>query len=83
MGTLIEAVIDEGSLFEIQPRWAKELIVGYARLEGRAIGIVASQPKHKGECCSRTGRQGRALSYGRCNAFNVAAAVPGGRARFQ
>src|SRR3954453_6149771 len=48
MGELIEAIIDEGSLLEIHSRWARELIVGYARLDGLAIGVVANQPKHKG-----------------------------------
>src|SRR5436305_7528268 len=40
MRELIEGIVDEGSLLEIHPRWAKELIVAYARVEGRAIGIV-------------------------------------------
>src|SRR5205085_2578652 len=48
MTSLIEALIDEGSLLEIHRRWAREVIVGFARLDGRAIGIVANQPKHKG-----------------------------------
>ena len=45
---LIGALIDAGSFCEVQARWAKELVVGYARLDGRAIGIVANQPKYKG-----------------------------------
>src|SRR5439155_16347403 len=47
MRELIDAVVDEGSFVEVHARWAKELIVGYARLEGRAIGVVANQPKFK------------------------------------
>src|SRR5512133_1782863 len=45
---LIDALVDAGSFLEVHPRWAKELVVGYARLEGRVVGIVANQPKQKG-----------------------------------
>ena len=71
MGTLIDALIDEGSLLEIHPRWAKELIVGYARLDGRAIGIVASQPKHKGGVLFSDSADKAARFIWACNAFNV------------
>jgi acetyl-CoA carboxylase carboxyltransferase component len=71
MGTLIESLIDEGSLLEIHPRWAKELIVGYARLEGRAVGIVASQPKHKGGVLFSDSADKAARFIWTCNAFNV------------
>jgi len=71
MKTLIEALIDEGSLLEIHPRWAKELIVGYARLEGRAIGIVANQPKHKGGVLFCDSADKAARFIWTCNAFNV------------
>ena len=71
MGTLIDALIDEGSLLEIHPRWAKEVIVGYARLDGRAIGIVASQPKHKGGVLFSDSADKAARFIWTCNAFNV------------
>jgi acetyl-CoA carboxylase carboxyltransferase component len=71
MGTLIDALIDEGSLLEIHPRWAKELIVGYARLDGKALGIVASQPKHKGGVLFSDSADKAARFIWTCNAFNV------------
>jgi methylmalonyl-CoA decarboxylase subunit alpha len=71
MHTLIDALIDEGSLLEIHPRWARELIVGYARLDGRAIGIVASQPKHKGGVLFSDSADKAARFIWTCNAFNV------------
>jgi acetyl-CoA carboxylase carboxyltransferase component len=71
MATLIDALIDEGSFLEIHPRWAKELIVGYARLEGRALGIVASQPKHKGGVLFSDSADKAARFIWTCNAFNV------------
>jgi acetyl-CoA carboxylase carboxyltransferase component len=71
MKTLIEALVDEGSLLEIHPRWAKELIVGYARLQGQAIGIVANQPKHKGGVLFSDSADKAARFIWTCNAFNV------------
>ena len=71
MKQLIEALVDEDSLMEIHPRWAKELIVGYARLDGRAIGIVANQPKHKGGVLFTNSADKAARFIWACNAFNV------------
>ncbi len=71
MKALIDALIDEGSLLEIQPRWARELIVGYARLDGRTIGIVANQPKHKGGVLFVDSADKAARFIWTCNAFNV------------
>ena len=71
MGELIETVVDSDSLLEIHARWAKELIVGYARLDGRAIGIVANQPKHKGGVLFGDSADKAARFIQTCNAFNV------------
>jgi len=71
MKILIDALIDEGSLLEVQPRWAKELVVGYARLEGMAVGIVANQPKHKGGVLFTDSADKAARFIWTCNAFNV------------
>jgi methylmalonyl-CoA decarboxylase subunit alpha len=71
MVTLIEAIVDEGSLMQIHPRWAKELIVGFARLEGSAVGIVANQPKHKGGVLFSDSADKAARFIWTCNAFNV------------
>jgi acetyl-CoA carboxylase carboxyltransferase component len=68
---LIAALIDEGSLLEIHPRWAKELVVGYARLDGKAVGIVANQPKHKGGVLFTDSADKAARFIQNCNAFNV------------
>jgi acetyl-CoA carboxylase carboxyltransferase component len=68
---LIDAIIDDGSLLQIHSRWAKELIVGYARLDGRAIGIVANQPKHKGGVLFSDSADKAARFIWACNAFNI------------
>jgi acetyl-CoA carboxylase carboxyltransferase component len=44
MRELLDALVDDGSFLEVHKRWAKEIIVGYARLDGRVVGIVANQP---------------------------------------
>src|SRR3954453_3724625 len=44
---LIDSLVDADSFLEIHARWAKELVVGYARVEGKVVGIVANQPKQK------------------------------------
>jgi len=71
MLSLIDAIVDEGSLLQVHSRWAKELIVGYARLDGRAIGIVANQPKHKGGVLFSDSADKAARFIWTCNAFNV------------
>jgi methylmalonyl-CoA decarboxylase subunit alpha len=71
MVALIDALVDEGSLFQIHARWAKELIVGYARLNGRAVGIVANQPKHKGGVLFGDSADKAARFIWSCNAFNI------------
>jgi acetyl-CoA carboxylase carboxyltransferase component len=45
---VIDALVDEGSFFELKKLFARELVTGFARLDGRAVGIIASQPKWKG-----------------------------------
>ncbi len=71
MLTLICAIVDEGSLLQVHSRWAKELIVGYARLDGRTIGIVANQPKQKGGVLFSDSADKAARFIWTCNAFNI------------
>jgi acetyl-CoA carboxylase carboxyltransferase component len=71
MGDLINALVDAGSFLEVQKRWAKELIVGYARLDGRVIGVVANQPKQRGGVLFVDSSDKAARFIQTCNAFNV------------
>lgn len=43
---IIHAVVDDGYLFEVHEHYAKNIVVGFARLGGRSVGIVANQPAH-------------------------------------
>ena len=79
--TLIDALVDEGSLMEIHPRWAKELVVGFARLDGQR-GRDRRQPAEAQgrRAVLRLRRQGRALHL-ELQRLQRAAAVPRRRAR--
>ncbi|HEX3511055.1 MAG TPA: acyl-CoA carboxylase subunit beta [Solirubrobacteraceae bacterium] len=68
---LIGGLIDADSFMEIHPRWARELVVGFARLDGRAVGLVANQPKHKGGVLFGDSADKAARFIWTCNAFNV------------
>src|SRR6186997_1396 len=68
---LIDALVDAGSFLEVHPRWAKELVVGYARLEGGVIGIVANQPKQKGGVLFVDSADKAARFIQTCNAFGT------------
>src|SRR5213080_970021 len=45
MKDVIRRVVDEGEFFEVFPLWASNILIGFARLDGASIGIVANQPK--------------------------------------
>ena len=68
---LIDALTDAGSFCEVHARWAKELVVGYARIDGRAVGIVANQPRQKGGVLFVDSADKAARFIMTCNAFNI------------
>lgn len=47
MLNVIEAVVDEGEYFQIMPDYAKNIVVGFARLDGHTVGVVGNQPNQK------------------------------------
>ncbi len=71
MRSLIDSLVDGGSFLEIHARWAREVIVGYARLDGRVVGIVANQPKVKGGVLFVDSSDKAARFIWTCNAFNI------------
>ncbi len=68
---LIAALVDAESFCEVHERWAREVVIGYGRLEGRAIGIVANQPAFKGGVLFVDSADKSARFIATCNAFNV------------
>ncbi len=71
MYEVIDRVIDAGSWFEIKRLFAGEVITGLARIGGRAVGIVANQPKVKGGVLFPDSSDKAARFIWLCNAFNV------------
>jgi acetyl-CoA carboxylase carboxyltransferase component len=71
MYEVIDRVIDAGSFFEIKRLFAPEIIVGFARLAGRAVGVVANQPKVKGGVLMVDSSDKAARFISLCNAFNI------------
>jgi acetyl-CoA carboxylase carboxyltransferase component len=58
---VIRSVVDAGELLELAPRWARNVVTGFASIGGRAVGIVANQPRHMGgvidvEACEKAAR---------------------------
>ena len=71
MRDVLDVLLDADSFLEVHARWAKELIVGYGRLDGRAIGIVANQPRQKGGILFVDSADKAARFIQTCNAFNL------------
>jgi acetyl-CoA carboxylase carboxyltransferase component len=68
---VIDRVVDAGSFFEMKRLFAPEIVVGFARLGGRAVGLVANQPKVKGGVLMVDSSDKAARFIALCNAFNV------------
>jgi methylmalonyl-CoA decarboxylase subunit alpha len=68
---VVDAIVDEGSFVEIKKLFAKELVTGLARVEGRVVGIVANQPKYKGGVLFIDSADKAARFIWLCDAFNI------------
>lgn len=68
---LIEAIVDEDSFFPYKPLFAQELVTGFARLGGEAVGIVANQSIHKAGVLFSDSSDKAARFIWICNAYNV------------
>ena len=68
---LVRAVVDDSSFFEVQSGYATNLVIEFARLNGKSVGIVANQPAHlAGALDTKASRKG-ALFVRFCDAFNI------------
>jgi acetyl-CoA carboxylase carboxyltransferase component len=68
---VIDRLVDAGSFFEIKARWAQELVVGLARLDGRVVGIVANQPQVRSGAIFVDSADKAARFITLCDAFNI------------
>ncbi len=71
MHRVIERLIDADSFFEIKRLFAKELVTGFARIDGLPVGIVANQPKAKGGVLFVDSADKAARFVGLCDAFGL------------
>jgi methylmalonyl-CoA decarboxylase subunit alpha len=68
---VVDALVDEGSFLEIKKRFAKEIVTGLARIDGKVVGVVANQPKHKGGVLFVDSADKAARFIWLCDAFNI------------
>src|SRR5205085_791103 len=71
MKELIEKVVDDGDFFEIQPDFAGNILIGFARMEGATIGIVANQPMVLAGCLDIDSSRKAARFVRFCDCFNI------------
>ncbi|MEH0831551.1 acyl-CoA carboxylase subunit beta [Anaplasma bovis] len=71
MYELVTNICDEEIFFEIKPDFAKNIIVGFGRIGGHTIGIVANQPKHLAGCLDIDSSRKAARFVRFCDAFNI------------
>jgi propionyl-CoA carboxylase beta chain len=68
---VIQRVVDDAHFFEIQPEFAQNMVVGFARIEGRSVGIVANQPAHLAGCLDIDASVKGARFVRFCDCFNI------------
>jgi propionyl-CoA carboxylase beta chain len=68
---IIEAVVDDNYFFEVQKDFAQNIVIGFASLKGRSVGIVANQPKVLAGCLDNNASLKAARFVRFCDAFNI------------
>jgi acetyl-CoA carboxylase carboxyltransferase component len=71
MHAVVERIVDRGSFLEVLPRFAANIIVGFARMDGRSVGIVANQPRIKAGCLDVDASDKAARFIRFCDCFNL------------
>lgn len=71
MRRYIRGLVDAGTFYEIHKNWAKELVVGFARLDGKTVGLVANNPMFKGGVLFVDSADKASRFIQLCDAFNV------------
>jgi len=71
MHGVIEAVLDEGEFLEVMPLYAQNIVVGFGRVDGHPVGVVANQPLHFAGCLDIGASEKAARFVRTCDAFNI------------
>lgn len=69
--TIVESISDPGSFLEVQPLFAPNIVVGFSRLEGSTVGIIANQPNHKAGTLNIDAGEKAARFVRFCDAFSI------------
>jgi acetyl-CoA carboxylase carboxyltransferase component len=71
MHQVVSQIVDNGDFLEVKPEFAGEIIIGFARLDGYTVGVVANQPMVRAGCMSvdSSAKQARFIRF--CDAFNI------------
>jgi acetyl-CoA/propionyl-CoA carboxylase carboxyl transferase subunit len=68
---VVRGIVDPGSFFEIQPFFAANIVIGFARVTGRVVGVVANNPKVLAGCLDTWASEKGARFVRFCDAFNI------------
>jgi acetyl-CoA carboxylase carboxyltransferase component len=68
---IAERLLDRGGFLEIAPKWARNLVVGFGRIEGRSVGVIANQAKHLGGCLDAAAAEKGAWFVELCDRFGI------------
>ena len=68
---VIRCLVDDGRLLESSPRWARNMVTAFARIDGRAVGVVANQPRHLGGVIDSSASEKAARFVSTCDSFGV------------
>ena len=71
MVDVIERVVDGDSWFELRPEYGEEILTGFARIDGRPVGVVANQPAHRAGAIFPDAAEKAAGFVWTCDAYNV------------
>jgi acetyl-CoA carboxylase carboxyltransferase component len=68
---VIRSVADGGDFMEMAPRWARNMVTGFSRIEGRAVAVVANQPRHLGGVIDSDASEKAARFVRTCSSFGL------------
>lgn len=71
MVSIIESVVDDGEFYQVHERYAQNITVGFARLDGHSVGVVANQPSHLAGTLDISASEKGARFVRMCDAFNI------------
>ena len=71
MRTVIEGIVDDGEFLEVMPLFAPNIVIGYGRVEGRSVGVVANQPMQFAGTLDIDASEKAARFVRTCDAFNI------------